>query len=110
MRLAVDGLPLVHLRLLLTSGGHHASADAPGLPSFTAALLDEGTSRRTGIELAAKIERLGGYLATDRASRSSRKKQLASRSSTVPEQLRPRSGSGMSASPGRTLATSRPPC
>lgn len=64
MHLAVDGLPLVHLRLLLTSGGHHASADAPGLPSFTAALLDEGTSRRTGIELAAKIERLGGYLAT----------------------------------------------
>jgi len=64
IRLAVDGLPLVHLRLLLTAGGHHASADAPGLPSFTAALLDEGTSRRTGIELAAKIERLGGYLAT----------------------------------------------
>ncbi len=64
IRLAVDGVPLVHLRLLLTAGGHHAPADAPGLPSFTAALLDEGTARRTGTELAAKIEGLGGYLAT----------------------------------------------
>jgi len=64
LRLAVDGMPLVHLRLLLTAGGHHASADAPGLPAFTAALLDEGTAQRTGVELAAKIERLGGYLAT----------------------------------------------
>lgn len=64
MRLAVDGMPLVHLRLLLAAGGHHAPAESPGLPSFTAALLDEGTSRRTGTELAAKIERLGGYLAT----------------------------------------------
>ncbi|MCP4200682.1 MAG: insulinase family protein [bacterium] len=64
LRLAVDGMPMIHLRLLLAAGGHHAPADSPGLPSLTAALLDEGTSRRTGTELAAEIERLGGYLAT----------------------------------------------
>ncbi|MFQ5524906.1 MAG: M16 family metallopeptidase [Thermoanaerobaculia bacterium] len=57
-------LPLVHLRLLIGAGGHHAPADLPGLPSFMAALMDEGTARRSGPELAAEIERLGGYLGT----------------------------------------------
>lgn len=64
LRLAVSGLPLVHLRLLLRAGGQHAPDGFPGLPSMTAALLDEGTARRTGPELAARIEGLGGYLGT----------------------------------------------
>ncbi len=55
---------MVHLRLLTDSGGQHAPENLPGLPSFTSALMDEGTTKRTGPDLAAEIERLGGYLGT----------------------------------------------
>jgi zinc protease len=54
--------PLVALELLLPGGGQCDPSDLPGLGSFAASLLDEGTTRRTGQEIALAIERLGGSL------------------------------------------------
>ncbi|MBZ0114172.1 MAG: insulinase family protein [Thermoanaerobaculia bacterium] len=54
--------PLVALELLLPGGGECDPSDRPGLASFAASLLDEGTERRSGQEIALTIERLGGSL------------------------------------------------
>lgn len=54
--------PLVALKLLFPAGAaNNRPADA-GLAPFTAMLLDEGTRRSTALEIAARIERLGGDL------------------------------------------------
>ncbi len=56
---------LVSLVLLVPSG---SAADPPGcegLAAFTADLLDDGTRRRSGIELHEALGRLGGRLGTD---------------------------------------------
>jgi zinc protease len=62
-----EGIPLVSLELVGFAGGQHDPVDPvrrPRLAAFTAALLDEGTRRRTSLEIAALVERLGGYLYT----------------------------------------------
>lgn len=64
LALPVRELPIVHLRLVLVSGGDRAPADLPGLPSLTAGLLDEGTKTRSSQELATAAEKLGGYVAS----------------------------------------------
>ena len=56
---------LVSFVLLLPSG---SAADPPGgegLAAFTADLLDEGTERRSGIELHEALGRIGGRLGAD---------------------------------------------
>ena len=56
---------LVSLVLLVPSG---SAADPPGregLAAFTADLLDDGTRRRSGIELHDELGRIGGRLGTD---------------------------------------------
>jgi zinc protease len=57
-------LPLVSLELLLPAGGQYDPDGQSGLSSLTAAVLDEGTRRRSAMEIAASAERLGGYFAT----------------------------------------------
>jgi zinc protease len=57
-------LPLVSLELLLPAGGQYDPEGRSGLASLTAAVLDEGTRRRSSMEIAATAERLGGYFAT----------------------------------------------
>jgi zinc protease len=57
-------VPLVEILLQLPAGGDRNPLDRPGLSALTASLLDEGTARRSGPEIAAAIERLGGDLAT----------------------------------------------
>ncbi|MFY9826454.1 MAG: pitrilysin family protein [Thermoanaerobaculia bacterium] len=57
-------LPLVSLELLLPAGGQFDPQDQAGLAALTAAVLDEGTSRRSAMEIAAAAERLGGYFTT----------------------------------------------
>lgn len=64
LAIRTGNLPLAHMRLLAPAGGQLAPTDTPGLPSFTAGLMDEGTAKRSGPELAAAVERLGGYLGT----------------------------------------------
>ncbi len=56
--------PLVNLSIVLPAGGQFAPTACPGLPSFHAALLDEGTSTRNALEIALEVEQLGGALAT----------------------------------------------
>lgn len=57
-------VPLVEIELLLSAGGERSPSDRPGLAQLTAALLDEGSLRRSGPELSAALERRGGALAT----------------------------------------------
>lgn len=57
-------MPLVEILLQLPAGGDRNPLERPGLSALTASLLDEGTARRDGPEIAASIERLGGDLAT----------------------------------------------
>jgi zinc protease len=58
----VAGVPLVSLELVARAGGQHDPSHKSGLATFTASLLDEGSARRDALELAAWVERLGGYL------------------------------------------------
>jgi len=57
-------VPLVSLEVVTPAGGQFDPAGQEGIATLTAALLDEGTARRSSIELAATAERLGGYIAT----------------------------------------------
>lgn len=54
--------PLLSLDLLLPAGGYHAGPGEAGLPSLHGDLLDEGTHKKTAIEIANEVERIGGYL------------------------------------------------
>jgi zinc protease len=54
-----DGAPLVEAELLLPAGGERNPLDRAGLASLAAALVDEGTRRRSGLELASALERAG---------------------------------------------------
>ena len=56
--------PLVSVELILPRGGQADPDGRRGLASLTADLLDEGTERRSGPELAALVERLGGSCGT----------------------------------------------
>ena len=56
------GVPLVSVELSLRAGGHHDPAGLSGLATFTSSVIDEGTERRDSLEIAALVERLGGYL------------------------------------------------
>ena len=57
-------LPLISMELLLPAGGQYDPEGQSGLASLTAAVLDEGTERRSAMEIATTAERLGGYFAT----------------------------------------------
>ncbi len=58
----VPRAPMASVELILPRGGQSDPADARGLASLTADLLDEGSARRSGPDLAAWVERLGGSL------------------------------------------------
>ena len=57
-------VPLVSLELVTPAGGQHDPPGRHGLSTLTAGLLDEGTARGGALEIAARVERLGGYLAS----------------------------------------------
>ena len=58
------GAPLARMSLLFPAGAEHNLPAEAGLAAFTGGLLDEGTRRRSSLEIAARIEQLGGMLAT----------------------------------------------
>jgi zinc protease len=58
----LESVPLISLELVGFAGGQHDPV--PGLSTFTASLLDEGTRQRDALEIAGLVERLGGYLYT----------------------------------------------
>ena len=55
-------VPIVTIDCLVDGGARVDPRLKPGLASFTADLLDEGTSQATGPEIARKIDSLGGSL------------------------------------------------
>ncbi len=57
----VPAFPLVFVEALLPAGGQFDGLHA-GLATLHAALLDEGTARSSALDLAQRIERLGGSL------------------------------------------------
>ncbi len=59
-----EQLPVVHLRLVVRSGGETDPASLPGLSSVVADMLQEGTTRRSSAQLAEAIEFLGADLWT----------------------------------------------
>jgi zinc protease len=58
------GVPIVAASLVIRNGSDSNPADKPGLASFTAAMLDEGTSTRNALQIADDVARLGASLAT----------------------------------------------
>jgi zinc protease len=60
----LPGLPLVSMEVVTPAGGQYETEGQEGVAALTAALLDEGTARRSAIEIAAAAERLGGYFTT----------------------------------------------
>lgn len=58
-------LPIVRFHMLLPGGGAYDPAGKEGVAELTAALLDQGTTRRTAEELAREVEFLGGDLGAD---------------------------------------------
>lgn len=55
-------IPVVDLHLVLPAGGQYSPASTPGLAGFHADLLEEGTEQTSALDLARRIERLGGRI------------------------------------------------
>jgi len=61
---AVGG-PLVSFALLARAGATGDPAGLPGLSSFTVAMMDEGTTNRSSLEISAAFEHIGSRLGTE---------------------------------------------
>lgn len=61
--LSADGHEVVKVELLFNAGAAHH--DNPLVPSFTSAMLQEGTRNRTAAEIAAAIDDYGAFLEFD---------------------------------------------
>jgi zinc protease len=59
-----SGLPVVAADLVVRTGGSSNPVDKPGLASFTAAMLDEGTATRNAPKIADDLAQLGASLST----------------------------------------------
>ncbi|MEO3690242.1 M16 family metallopeptidase [Roseateles paludis] len=66
------GLPLVSASLVLRAGQSANPIDKPGLASFTAGMLTEGTTTRTGQQLAEALAALGAQLHAEAGAESAR--------------------------------------
>ena len=58
------GLPIVSANLVFKTGSDANPLDKPGLASFTAAMLDEGTTTRSALQIADEVAQLGASLST----------------------------------------------
>jgi zinc protease len=58
-------LPLISLVLLLPVGVAHDPVDRPGLASFTADMLDEGSGTSDGFAIHERLSRMGGLFETE---------------------------------------------
>lgn len=57
--------PLIHLLLVCHGGAQHEPIERAGLATLAASLLDEGSEDYSALEIAHRVESLGGYLSTD---------------------------------------------
>jgi len=58
------GVPVVSASLVVRSGSDANPVEKPGLASFTAALLDQGTATRSALQLADEVAQIGASLNT----------------------------------------------
>jgi len=58
-------LPVVAGQLVVRSGSASDPAGKPGLAGFTAAMLDEGTTKLDALQIAEQLEALGGSLGSN---------------------------------------------
>jgi zinc protease len=79
-------LPLVTARLVIKSGSDANPADQPGLASFTAQMLDEGTATRSAPQIADDLAQLGAFLDTGSSADASSVSVTALKS-TFPQAL-----------------------
>ena len=56
-------MPVLSLEMVVPAGAQNDPAGMAGLATLTGAVIDEGTRRRSSLEIAAHVEQLGGYLA-----------------------------------------------
>jgi zinc protease len=61
---ARPGLPVVAANLVVKTGSGANPAGKPGLASFTAAMLDQGTASRSALQIADQVAQLGASLRT----------------------------------------------
>jgi zinc protease len=66
------GLPLVAAELVVKSGIDANPIDQPGLSSFTAQMLGEGTKSRNALQIAEQVAQLGAFFGTSSGSDSSK--------------------------------------
>jgi zinc protease len=58
------GMPIVSANLVVKTGSEANPIDKPGLASFTAAMLDEGTATRSALAIADEVAQLGASLSS----------------------------------------------
>ncbi|MDT5060635.1 MAG: zinc protease [Acidobacteriota bacterium] len=64
-------LPMVSANLVVLSGSEANPVNKPGLASFTADMLDEGTNKRSALQIADDAARIGASLSTSSSSDAS---------------------------------------
>lgn len=57
-------VPLISLDLVTPAGAQHDLEGKAGLATLTASVIDEGTRRRSSLEIASLVEQLGGYFSS----------------------------------------------
>jgi zinc protease len=55
-------LPIVSANMIVLSGSDRNAPELPGLASFTAEMLDEGTAKRSTLQIAADCDQIGASL------------------------------------------------
>ncbi|HEY0064601.1 MAG TPA: pitrilysin family protein [Telluria sp.] len=64
-------LPLVAAEIVIKAGASANPATLPGLASFTAAMLDEGTGTRSALQIAEELAQLGAHLSAGSGAETS---------------------------------------
>ncbi|MFN8064623.1 MAG: pitrilysin family protein [Vicinamibacterales bacterium] len=80
------GVPVVSATLALKTGSGASPADRPGLANFTAAMIDEGTTTRSSLQIANEVATLGGTLNTG-SGPDSTQASVTSLTRTFPQML-----------------------
>ena len=57
-------LPIVSANIIVLSGSDRNAPNRPGLASFTAEMIDEGTGKRSPLQIAADSDQIGASLST----------------------------------------------
>jgi zinc protease len=73
-------LPLVSAELVIKTGSEANPTDRPGLASFTAQMLEQGTATRSAPEIADQVAQIGAFLGTGSSADASQAEVLALKS------------------------------